>query len=907
MSTARNVETSCRSKETHLFFARWAFIAIGVFSCADALAAARCRVTTTINHDWTFQYFPAPEPSLSPASPGYSDATWPAIALPHTWSTYETTHDLHPFIKVANEEEDTYWWYGCGWYRKRIGIDARYKNRLISLEFDGVQKYSKVFVNGRLAGEHKGGYTSFSVDITPYVNFGGENLMAVLVSNRRDDPNAIPPMTAGNFDVYGGIYRDVRLVIKDRLHIPFQGSADHEGGTFITTPRVSDTDADVQVQTWVRNDYSVQRDCILVTTIRDAAARVVAETRAQQTIQPSGVHEFAQTVHVSHPHLWSPDQPYVYSVHSEVRADQTEADEMNSPLGFRWFSWNKPEHRLYLNGRVVLLHGTNRHQEYPWLGDAMPKWMHKRDLEDIRDNLGHNFQRTVHYPNDPYVYELSDRLGIITIEEVPNIKDIAFNRDVQHQNVIEMIRRDRNHPGIFFWSMGNETNQPADSAWGWAEDKTRIINLRRGTNGGAYVQTTEEDLALESLLRCTIRGWHDGDREFPDGGHPKSGQVTGTEEWQHDVNRAEIIRRKADNIVIFLYADHGADRKYLYAPLLYVNPKGWVDAYRNPKYMYYLWEANFGHKPVLFIEQHNWRPRYLGTKKDITVDSNCDSVTLSFNGRALGTLQPSAENGHSVTFHNISVEQGMLSADGACPGQTVHEELPMPGDPAAITLMASSDSIPTGRDGIATVSARIVDAHGVYAMGANPPLTWKVKGPGKLVGPPLYQTDTLKNGAREGTMYIDTPVSNVIRSQESAGIIELSVEAPGMKSGQVSIRAVEPGRNEIDGISEPVLSDAGRIPVTRDRAFKPAVVASKPAKLKELGQDYTLSPTPDGSYDTAVRDFILQRNPGVNTSTPEFRAMVNRLASDLARTHGHLIADDYNFQVRQFNDKRTRR
>src|SRR5579864_899223 len=151
---------------------------------ASACFGAGPRIEKTINRDWAFQYFPAAEPDVAAAQPSYLDHHWQAVALPHTWSTYETTGDLHPFIRSATERLDTYWWYGWGWYRKKLTIGRQYSGRLIALEFDGVQKYSKVWVNGTLAGEHKGGYTSFSVDITKLVRFGEPNVIAVEVSNR---------------------------------------------------------------------------------------------------------------------------------------------------------------------------------------------------------------------------------------------------------------------------------------------------------------------------------------------------------------------------------------------------------------------------------------------------------------------------------------------------------------------------------------------------------------------------------------------------------------------------------------------------------------------------------------------------------------------------------------------------
>lgn len=869
--------------------------------------AARPRIEKTVNRDWTFQYFPAqslPDQSSNrnPAITHYDDSRWPAVAIPHTWSTYETTGDVHPFIKAATERDDSYWWYGWGWYRKRLVIGREYRDRLVSLEFDGVQKYSKIFVNGKLAGEHKGGYNSFTIDITRLVNFGEENLVAVAVSNRRDDPyGAIPPMTAGNFDVYGGIYRDVRLVIQNRVHFPFQGSADYEGGTFVTTPKVTEENAEVRVRTWVRNDQGQARDCLLVTTLLDARGRTVQKLEARASIAPGETHEFDQTTPVAKPHLWSPDTPYVYRVHSEIRDGSVLADAMDSPLGFRWFAWHKDTRQLFVNGKHVVLNGTNRHQEYPWLGDAIPKWMHQRDLEDIRLNLGHNFQRTIHYPNDPMVYELSDHLGIITVEEVPNIKDIAFGRDVQLQNVREMIRRDRNHPCIFFWSMGNETNQPADSKWAHDLDTSRIIHLRRGTNGGDFVETNNDDLGFENLLRCTVRGWHDGDRDFPDGGHPKNGQITGTEEWQHDMNRDEIARRPGDNIVVFLYADHGADRKYLFSPLLYFNPKGWVDAYRNPKYMYYLWQANFAPKPMIFIEPHLWREKYAGQKKDIKVDSNCDAVTLRVNGRTVGTLKPTAENAHSLTFKDVPIEQGTLSADGTRGGQPVHFEVKMPGAPAKILLTASARSIPAGRDGIATLSAKIVDANGVHVIGANPDLHWKVEGPGTLAGPSIYKSDALKNGSYEGVWYIDTPIGNVLRSGASAGTITVTVEASGLQAGSVTVEAVAPPDDTVTGIAEPAVADRGRVRVTRDMSVKSVVFAAKSHKMNEITQDYELPAGAAPDYAAATATFIRQRNIDIDPTTADFRAMVQHLAAILEETRGHLVADDYNFQVRQFN------
>jgi hypothetical protein len=206
-------------------------LAAGLDESHPYQAPATSRVEKTINREWTFNYFPDENADTAGCeSPGFDDSSWPAIALPHTWQTYETTGKLHPFIYDASEKDDPYWWRGWGWYRKHFVVTDNAEVRKVFVEFDGVQKYCKVYVNGKLAGEHKGGYTSFYFDISGLVHRGSDNALVVAVNNRQNDPFKIPPMSAGNFDVYGGIYRDVRIILKggmSALYIPFQGSAQH--------------------------------------------------------------------------------------------------------------------------------------------------------------------------------------------------------------------------------------------------------------------------------------------------------------------------------------------------------------------------------------------------------------------------------------------------------------------------------------------------------------------------------------------------------------------------------------------------------------------------------------------------------------------------------------------------------
>jgi beta-galactosidase len=892
------------------------------------------RLEQTINRDWTFNYFPSENADTNGcAAVNFDDSTWPAIALPHTWLTYETTGKLHPFIHDAHEKDNPYWWRGWGWYRKHFSISPEAAGRRIYVEFDAVQKYCKVFVNGRWVGDHKGGYDGFYFDITDLVRFGADNVLAVAVNCDQDDRFQIPPMSAGNWNTYGGIYRDVRLVLKDPLHIPFQGSYRHEGGTFVTTPRVSEAAGTVEVKTWLRNDYATSKECELRTTIADADNQVLQVLTARKILPPGALAEFDQiSAPVPHPHLWSPETPYVYHVFSDVYSGGTAVDHFESPLGFRWFKWDYTNNRLILNGKKVIIHGTNHHQEWPWLGDATPKWLLLADLRDIRENLNDNFMRTAHYPNDPAVYDFNDHHGIITIEELPNDKRQKFSTEVQVQQLRETIRRDRNHPSIFFWSMGNETDDAVDSRYAVAEDTTRLIHARdiydHYQSAGKYLNTTSSNLALESLLRCTIRGWYNSDvRDL----EPKSVQQAGNEEWQHDQAAAAFIKlnrgRAADdlaNLNTWIYEDHGCDRRYLHCPLVFVNPKGWVDLWREPKYMYYLWQAWYSPRPMVYIHPYVWSRRYLGQKKEVVVDSNCQSVELFVNGRRMGVLHPSLEQANVLRFENVPIETGVLMAVGKAQNQTVTNQVVMAGPPARLTVRGfvegQSDGLtggdlsepssaaeplrlPAARDALAVVRADIVDANGVHVFGATNTLYWSVSGPATLVGAPVYQSDIARSEATEGTMYIDTPALNLIRSTGQSGVILVRVQSPGLRPAEISILATNVPQTGSWAIMEPPLPTGNRQPVARENIAAPPreTVAQQ---MHGVPDDLVFKTAALEDYARVVDDFLREKNPDLDFNTPEYRTVVSVFARLARDNHGRIVRDDFNFIVDGYNNCR---
>jgi hypothetical protein len=449
------------------------------------------RIEKVINSQWTFNYIPSETADKGYELPGFNDSKWPAISLPHTWNSYETTGELRPFTRSPGETGETYWWTGWGWYRKHFSVGSEYADRKVFIEFEGVQKYCKVWINGKYAGDHKGGYGSFDFDITGFLRPGADNVIAVAVSNLQKDEFRVHSLTEGSYNVSCGIYRNVTLVLKNQLYIPMQGSANHEGGTLITSPVVSDNEGVVNIKTWVKNDYPQSRICVLQTSITDTNNQVIELLKTEADIESGQIYMFDQTSKpVKNPRLWSPEDPYLYSVYSEVTDRKQVTDNSTGYFSFRESRLDEKDHSFYLNNKKTELKGINRHQEYPWLGDAVPGWLTEFDLSDISGKNGYNFFRTVNSPAVKNLYEQADKHGIIAEEDFSVVTLQGFSPEEQKQQIREMIRRDRNHPSIIAWSPGDEPGRSENEMFAASEDSTRSnksIGARVDPDSGCFI------------------------------------------------------------------------------------------------------------------------------------------------------------------------------------------------------------------------------------------------------------------------------------------------------------------------------------------------------------------------------------------------------------------------------------
>jgi beta-galactosidase len=412
-----------------------------------AVTAAELRQSLNFNREWGFQLGDIPGADAAT----FDDAKWNDVGLPHSFSI--------PYF-AANDK----FYVGYGWYRKQFDVPSQWMGKRINLEFDGVFQVAEVFVNGKRVGEHEGGYTGFTFDITDAVK-PGDNVVAVRVNNLW---NAQLAPRAGEHLFSGGIYRNVRLVVTAPLHVAWYG-------TFVTTPQVSKESATVNVKTEVVNASGTTKSATVRTLILDAGGKAVAEMKSMQTIAAGATNVFDQTsAPIANPTLWSPEQPNLYRVKAVVLDGRIAVDDYTSPLGFRWFKWTADQ-GFFLNGEHRYFKGANVHQDHAGWGDAVADSGFYRDVQMVKD-AGMDFIRGSHYPHAPSFSRACDELGMLFWSEnafwgtggfkgdgywnssayPTNAADEAGFEASVKQQLREMIRIHRNHPSIIVWSMSNE-------------------------------------------------------------------------------------------------------------------------------------------------------------------------------------------------------------------------------------------------------------------------------------------------------------------------------------------------------------------------------------------------------------------------------------------------------------------
>ncbi len=598
-----------------------------------------------------------------------SDTTnqeWTPVSVPHTWNSQDA------FDKVPG------YYRGIGWYKKSFRLKRNEKRQFLT--FEGVNQEAFVYVNGKLAGTHLGGYTAFHVEISDFLNADGNNKLTVQVDNSHNP--AIPPLK-GDFNFYGGIYRDVWLSQKRDIHFDFSELGDR--GIFIRSLEVSKESASIANKAVIHNQSNKVQKITLTHILFDNNGNQINKSKKSIKLEAGLSAVSSEFSEISNPNLWHPDNPYLYRLVSEIRLENEIIDTQSNLVGFRWFRFDA-DSGFYLNGKPLKLMGTNRHQDYENLGNALSDDRHREDVKLIKE-MGSNFFRTAHYPQDPSVIDEADKQGLIVSMEIPLDHEITDSPDFLNNSkrmMQEMIRQNFNHPSILIWAymnemmLGRKYERDKDIIEKIRLQAIELEKLTRDEDPDRYTMIPNHgdlDLYIQSGLTeipmivgwNLYFGWYEADEygagkfldrfhelvpdkpalitEYGAGADPRIRSLDPKRfdfsiEWQnrfHQNNLKQYTeRRYLSGAAIWNVADFGSESRNDADPK--INSKGVLGMDRTPKDAFYLYQSWLKKDPVIRIGERNWNQRIIrdGESHPISVYSNAKEVELFLNGKSLG-------------------------------------------------------------------------------------------------------------------------------------------------------------------------------------------------------------------------------------------------------------------------------
>ena len=736
------------------------------------LGAAGAERRSSFDENWKFLKGDA----SAAEQPAFDDKAWRTLDLPHDWAIEG------PFDVKFGPSTGGLPISGTGWYRKHFTVPAADKGKFHSIEFDGAMSNSTVWLNGHELGGRPYGYSSFEFDLTPDIKFGADNVVAVRL---------VPEEASSRWYPGAGIYRNVWLVTTGPVHVA-------HWGTYVITPEVSEASATVSVKSEIRNRNAQAARATVETSILDAAGKQVGRQSADTTIAAQGSATIAATVKVAQPRRWDVNQPYLYQAVTTVRSGSQVLDRYVTPFGIRSIEFNRDKGFL-LNGRVLKLNGVCDHHDLGALGAAVNRRATERQLEILK-GMGVNALRTSHNPPSPEMLEACDRMGIVVMDEafdmwrIPKVRNgyAKYFDQWGERDMRDLVRRDRNHPSVILWSIGNEVPEQdrgngveiAKMLTGFAhqEDPTRPTTAAFNSwanaikNGLAdqvdipgfnyqpmrYEQIQKEHpkwviFGSETESCVSSRGVYDlpisANANLPT--LQVSSFDTVAPGWAYCPDVEFDAQDRLPNVLgEFVWT--GFD--YLGEPTPYGRANQWpsrssyfgiVDLAGFPKDRYYQYKSKWTSQPVVHVLPHwNWAG-HEGQKIPIMAYTNADEVELFVNGKSLGRKKLGVDTVVIPTGANVSPSRqftskyrleweapyapGSLRAVGYKGGKQVAvDEVRTAGSPARVRLVPDRAKISADGQDLSFITVRVEDKDGNLCPLAANLVQFKVEGAGKI-------------------------------------------------------------------------------------------------------------------------------------------------------------------------------
>jgi beta-galactosidase len=793
-------------------------VALGTILTLLVAAPARApgqRTTLPFDRDWRFHLGDvagAEEPALA-------DSGWRTLDVPHDWSIEGAFSDTNPAGAAGGALPG-----GVGWYRKVFTAPTTDSSIRVFVEFDGVYRNSEVWINGHDLGKRPYGYSSFEYELTPYLHSDrAPNVMAVRVDNSRQ-PNS-------RWYSGSGIYRHVRLVTTHTVHV------DH-WGTYVTTPEVTAQSARVRLRTTVRNESPDDRRVTVRTVVYDAAGKVVATTTSAGSALHDSVTEIAQELTVQRPQLWSIERPYLYRAVTRIACGATRCDEYTTPFGIRTFVF-RADSGFFLDGRHVKIRGVCLHHDLGALGAAANTRAIERQLQIMKE-MGANAIRTSHNPPAPELLDLADRMGFIVMDEAFDMwrkqkteYDYHLDFDAWHErDLSDMVRRDRNHPSVFIWSIGNEVMEQWTDGDSTAAplarelagivrrlDPTRPITSanNNGSSGNPVFHAGALDLLGHNYHH---EAWANFPTQFP-------GEKFIITEAMSALNSRGVYEQPSDSVAVY-YTPYDTTKRprpnpngrissydnrrafwgslheeslrlferypflsgmfiwqgidYLGEPTPYEWPArssyfGVVDLAGFPKDPFYLYQSVWTASPMLHLLPHwNWAA---GDSIDVWAYTNGDEVELFLNGVSLGARRKSEDVSHLMW--RVAYAPGTVRAVARRSGSVwATAELKTAGAPARVALDPDRTRLSADGADLSFVTVTVLDSTGVAVPTAEHSVHFTVTGDARIEGVDNGDQFSHESLKADHVRLFSGKALVIIRSGRTPGTVTLTASVQGL-------------------------------------------------------------------------------------------------------------------------------
>ena len=721
---------------------------------ALTVPAAESRLVQSADLDWRFH----PGDVAEARAAAFDDAGWRALDVPHDWS-------IEGDYSAANPTGDKcgYLPSGIGWYRRVIEMPPAWRRRVVTLEFEGVYMNSEVWLNGVRVGGRPCGYSSFTCDLTAQLK-PGRNVLAVRVDN------SLEPSTRWYHGC--GIYGHVRLIVTDPVYVPVSG-------VFVQTPSITAGSAVVRAAVEVKNDSAAAAEVAIQLEIIAPNGASVANATTNAAVAAGATGNVTRDLNVKQPALWSVESPALYTLKTRVVRAGKVVDEVTTPFGIRSLKFDANE-GFFLNGQSVKLKGVCEHQGGSPAGAAMPGALLARRLQQLKD-MGCNSIRVAHNPQLPAFYDLCDRMGILVMDEIfdgwrekaPQDYGARFFEEWWRRDVTDWVRRDRNHPCVVFWSIGNETGKK--DIHGITDfihqlDRSRPVtggDVREGVDiAGFNGRSVPNDDALEKFHR------RNPDRPIVMTEEPHTFQTRGFYRTVNAVSAgidpledyaspevftggSSAYRSSYDNCGRRLLARNCWRRtvsrpwvmgEYRWTGFDYLGEAGWgraksptrafnfgvLDLAGFPKDHYYLYQSLWTAKPMIHILPHWSHPGLEGKTIPVVAYANADEMELFQDGKSLGR-KPRSDLFECVW--QVPYHPGELKAIAYRGGHAVAETTQRTaGPPAKLEILTDNPGLKPDRNDLALVSLAVRDARGALVPDADQRIALALTGPARWLG-----------------------------------------------------------------------------------------------------------------------------------------------------------------------------